>query len=62
MDITGVLFVKLKEGAFSGDDFLDWLRGTLAIMNPYPQPRSVLLIDNCKIHHVAGVQQLCEEV
>lgn len=38
-----------------------YLEGLTAHMNPYPGPRSVLVIDNCRIHHVEGVQELCDE-
>lgn len=30
-------------------------------MNPYPGPRSVLVLDSCHIHHVPGVAEMCEE-
>jgi hypothetical protein len=29
------------------------------VMNPYPAPRSVLILDNCRIHHVDGVKEIC---
>jgi len=29
-------------------------------MNPYPGPRSVLIMDNCQIHHVEEVEDLCQ--
>jgi len=28
-------------------------------MNPYPSPNSVLVMDNCAIYHVEGVQEIC---
>ncbi|KAJ7875283.1 hypothetical protein B0H14DRAFT_2715899, partial [Mycena olivaceomarginata] len=30
-------------------------------MNPYPAPRSVLILDNCRIHHVDGIEELCNQ-
>ena len=33
----------------------------LPVMNPFPAPRSVILLDNCSIHHVDGVQELCDQ-
>ena len=30
-------------------------------MNPYPGPSSILIVDNCRIHHVEEIQQLCDE-
>jgi transposase len=28
-------------------------------MNPYPAPRSVLVLDNCRIHHVEEAEEMC---
>lgn len=41
--------------------FLSGCVGLLEVMNPYPGPQSVLVLDNCKIHHVPGVEEMCEE-
>lgn len=30
-------------------------------MNPFPGPRSVLVLDNCSIHHADTVRELIEE-
>nr|GAT52207.1 TPR domain protein [Mycena chlorophos] len=30
-------------------------------MQPYPGPRSVLVMDNCRIHHVEEVEAICDE-
>lgn len=30
-------------------------------MNPYPGPRSVLVLDNCRIHHTDEIRELIEE-
>jgi hypothetical protein len=38
-----------------------WLEGLLEVMNPYPAPNSVLILDNCRIHHVEGVEELCAQ-
>ena len=37
-----------------------YLEGLMGQMNPYPAPHSVLVINNCQIHHVFGVEELCE--
>ncbi|GLB45135.1 hypothetical protein LshimejAT787_2000400 [Lyophyllum shimeji] len=31
------------------------------LTNPYPGPRSVLILDNCSIHHAEEVRQLMED-
>jgi hypothetical protein len=38
-----------------------WLEDVLEQMNPYPEPKSVLVVDNCAIHHVEGIQEMCDE-
>jgi hypothetical protein len=57
--MDGIIYSHIKVGSYNGDEFLEYLTGLLTQMNPYPEPRSVLVIDNCRIHHVAGVEDLC---
>ena len=33
----------------------------LPLSNPYPGPRSVLILDNCPLHHIEEVRVLVEE-
>jgi hypothetical protein len=55
-----IIYSYVKVGGYNGDQFLEWLEGLLAIMNPYLAPQSVLILDNCRVHHVEGVEELCE--
>ena len=57
--IDGIIYSHIKVGGYNGEEFLEYLDGLTAQMNPYPGPRSVLVIDNCRIHHVLGVEELC---
>jgi len=57
----GLIYEHIKVGSYNGDEFLQWLEDLLVIMNPYPAPLSVLILDNCHIHHVEGVAEMCEE-
>jgi hypothetical protein len=50
---------NIKIGGYNGDQFLEYLEGLLSVMNPYPALKSVLVLDNCSIHHVEGVEELC---
>ncbi|KAJ8495206.1 hypothetical protein ONZ45_g12957 [Pleurotus djamor] len=61
LSIEGIIYSRIKVGSYNGDDFLDWLDGLLEVMNPYPAPHSVLVLDNCRIHHVEGVEERCLE-
>jgi len=46
-------------GSFNGKTFLEFLDGLLERMNPYPGNNSVLVLDNCAIHHIEGVTERC---
>ena len=62
---TGVVVVDMVSGTVSGSEFFDFLRGTL-IPNMMPfngsNPRSVIIMDNCSVHHVAEVSHLLYQV
>ena len=59
--VDGIIYSHIKEGSYNGDQFMEWLDGLLHVMNPYPARHSVLILDNCRIHHVEGVEERCEE-
>jgi hypothetical protein len=59
--VNGIIYSHIKEGLYNGKHFLEWLKGLLREMNPYPAPKSVLVMDNCYIHHVLGVEEMWEE-
>ncbi|KAJ3846257.1 hypothetical protein EV368DRAFT_53046 [Lentinula lateritia] len=60
LTMDGIIFSNIKLGSYSGDEFLFWLDGLLEVMNPYPGRHSVLVLDNCRIHHVPGVEERCQ--
>ena len=58
MSTDGLLAYTLTKGTVNGEKFLEFIQGTLiAEMLPYDgeNPRSVLVLDNCSIHHVRPV-------
>lgn len=61
LTLDSILYLHVVRGSFDGGLFLKFIRGLLQHMNPYPEPRSVLVMDNCAIHHVEGVAELCAE-
>jgi len=61
ISMNGIIYSHIKLGGYDGDEFLYFLEGLVERMNPYLGPESVLVIDNCRIHHVPGVQELCDE-
>ncbi|THU95223.1 hypothetical protein K435DRAFT_605534, partial [Dendrothele bispora CBS 962.96] len=57
----GMIASRVVEGSFTHDEFLVFLeRNLLPVMNPYPGPRSVILLDNARIHHSDQVTELVE--
>ena len=61
LSLDGILFAQMVKGSFNGNTFKIFLSGLLMCMNPYPAPNSVLVMDNCAIHHVEGIQEMCDE-
>lgn len=57
----GILFCKIREGAFRSDSFKDFILGLLDNMQPYPGPNSVIVMDNCKIHKREDILQAISE-
>lgn len=59
----GILDVEITNESVDGDKFYDFLCGTLIpSMHPYDglSSNSVVIMDNCSIHHVNEVQQLLD--
>lgn len=61
LTVDGIIYSEVRFGSFSGDSFISFLESLLAVMNPYPLPHSVLVLDNCAIHHVEGVEERCRD-
>ncbi|KAJ8094796.1 hypothetical protein PM082_010007 [Marasmius tenuissimus] len=61
LTMDGIIYSHVKLGGYNGDEFILWLQALMPHMNPYPAPQSVLVVDNCRIHHVEGVEEVCEE-
>jgi len=59
--MDGVMYLHIVRGSFDGGSFLEYIAGLVEHMNPYPEPCSVLVMDNCAIHHVDGVADLCDD-
>jgi len=47
---TGMIALSVYQGTFNSDRFLSFILLLLTRMQPYPHPRSVIVLDNCKIH------------
>ena len=61
----GILATELRTGTTDSDTFYDFLRGWLIpSMHPYDgvAPKSILIMDNCSIHHVQDVLDLLQQL
>ena len=59
----GVLAYETLTGTTNGGTFVDLLRGSLIpCMQSFPASKSIIVMDNCSIHHVQEVKDLFEAV
>lgn len=58
--IDGILAHSIHQGGIDGDTLVWFLRELLLpLCNPYPGPKSVIILDNCGTHKTADVKRLC---
>jgi hypothetical protein len=60
LSLDGVLYCHIVEGSFNGKLFFNFIRGLLDQMQPYPAPNSVIVMDNCRIHHNPLIREMIE--
>ncbi|KAJ3486394.1 hypothetical protein NLJ89_g11811 [Agrocybe chaxingu] len=52
LTIDGYIAAQVVQGSFDSLEFYNFVQEqVLPLMNPYPLERSVLVLDNCRIHH-----------
>ena len=65
MSVHGLLDVRVKKGGTNGDDFYDFIQDhVLCQLQPFNgiNPHSVVILDNCAIHHTHEVVDMIEGV
>ena len=65
MSNDGVETLRIVRGTVDGDTFLEFVeRDLLPVLQPFNgvNPNSVVIMDNCSVHHVANVKSLIGEV
>ena len=61
LSTEGLTCYELITGTTNGDKLYNFLRGSLIpSMHPFPGEMSILIVDNCSIHHVQEVKDLLE--
>lgn len=58
--LDGIIECNIVEGSFNTELFTTFIRGVLARMQPFPAPKSVIVMDNCKIHKAPEIRELIE--
>jgi len=61
LSIDGLLHLEVIENAVTGEHFRHFVEGLLPLMNKWPLPNSVLVIDDASIHKIAGIRKMVEE-
>lgn len=59
--MEGIVYARIVEGSFTGSLFRDFLCGLLDNMQPYPAPKSVIVLDNARVHKQPATLQMIEE-
>jgi len=57
----GVLHAKIFQGSTDGDVIDDFVKDLLPFCGRYPEPNSVLVMDNASFHHTSSIIELCRE-
>ena len=58
MTSDGVLEYEATTGSINADKFMDFIRGLIPNMQPFPAKHSILILDNCSINHAHDVTTL----
>ena len=65
ISVNGLLDVKVVRGTTNGDTFYDFIQENL-LPNLMPfngeNPHSVVIMDNCSIHHIDEIVPMIQEV
>jgi hypothetical protein len=54
----GIIHCDIVEGAFDSSLFYTFISRLLDVMQPYPAPKSVIVMDNCRIHKHPEILEL----
>lgn len=64
LSLDGILHVKVVDGSFNSETFLEFIKEVVSKMNPYDpvqhNKNSVLILDNCRIHKDPAIIELVE--
>jgi transposase len=58
---SGVIHSRIFQGSTDGEFFEDFVTELLPMCGRWPEPNSVLVMDNASFHQGASIKELCEE-
>lgn len=61
LSYEGVLLTHVIPGSVNGELFEGFIEELLDLMNPFPEPNSVLVMDNATIHKSDELQEMVLE-
>ena len=61
LSLDGILCLNIIEGSFNAACFAQFIDGLLYVMNQFPGPNSVIIMDNCSIHKDQTIIEMIEE-
>jgi hypothetical protein len=61
LSLDGILALDIQDHPFTAEDLNDFVDRFLTFMNPFPLPKSVLVMDNASAHHSDDLREIIEE-
>ena len=58
ISLFGMLECMIIEGSYNTDLFITFIEDLLQKMRPFPEPKSVIVMDNCAIHKDPKIREL----
>lgn len=60
MSLDGILYLAIQDQPYTAIQFNSFIDALLDGMNPFPQPNSVIIMDNASIHKSAELREMVE--
>jgi transposase len=57
----GILFARIFQGSTDSKAFEDFIEHLLPSYGRWPEPKSVLVMDNASFHHSERIEQMCQD-
>jgi transposase len=57
----GIIYARVFQGSIDSTVFEDYIKELLPLYGRWPEPKSVLIIDNASFHYIERIEQMCYE-